>query len=243
MLHDLGVTGAKIDFFDHEHKELIGLYEALLRKAAEHQIMLVFHGANKPSGRARTWPNEMVREAIKGMESSRMADRARHQTILPFTRYLAGGADYTTMVFNQRRGDTTWANQIASLAIFDSPLLTIAANPQTILTNAAVDVIKGIPAVWDETIVLPVSEIGELTAFARRKGDTWFLAVMNGPGNKGVTIPFSFLPAGDYQATIVRDNGTNSASVKVESATLAKGKELNLELNSGGGFVARFSRN
>ena len=147
MLHDLGVTGAKIDFFDHDHKELVDLYEDLLRKAAEHQILLVFHGANKPTGRARTWPNEMVREAVKGMESSRFPERARHQTILPFTRYLADGADYTTMIFNQRRGDTTWANQIASLAIFDSPLLTIAANPRSILTNAAVDVIKSIPAV------------------------------------------------------------------------------------------------
>src|SRR5512140_2722506 len=103
----------------------------------------------------------MVRAAIKGMEASRLPERARHQTILPFTRYLAGGADYTTMVFNQRRGDTSWANQVASLALFDSPLLTTAANPQTIVTNPAVDLIKSVPAVWDETIVLPGSEVGE----------------------------------------------------------------------------------
>ena len=137
MLHELGVTGAKIDFFDHDHKELVDLYEELLRKAAEHQILLVFHGANKPTGRARMWPNEMVREAVKGMESSRFPERASHQTILPFTRYLAGGADYTTMIFNQRRGDTTWANQIASFAIFDSPLLTIAANENDLTMDFA----------------------------------------------------------------------------------------------------------
>jgi alpha-glucosidase len=204
--------------------------------------MLVFHGANKPTGRARTWPNDMVREAVKGMESSRMTNRAGHQATLPFTRYLAGGADYTTMVFNQRRGDTTWANQIASLAIFDSPLLTIAANPQTILTNPAVEIIKSIPATWDETIVLPPSEIGELAAYARRKGDTWFLAVMNGPSEKRIAIPLSFLPAGNFEAAIVRDGG-ESASLKIEKETVTGDKTFSLELNSGGGFVARFSRN
>ncbi|PYT60028.1 MAG: hypothetical protein DMG46_08335 [Acidobacteria bacterium] len=135
MLHDLGVTGAKIDFFDHEAKEVIDLYEALLEKAAEYHILLVFHGANKPTGRQRTWPNELVREAIRGMESSALKERARHETILPFTRLLTGPADYTAMLFNDRRRDTTVAHQIASIAVFAAPLLTIAANPQTILSN------------------------------------------------------------------------------------------------------------
>src|SRR4029450_6359371 len=126
MLHDLGVAGAKIDFFDPEAREIVDLYETLLRKAAEYHVMLVFHGANKPTGRARTWPNEMVREAVRGMESSGMMERARHQTILPFTRLLAGPADYTTMLFTERRRDSTAAHPIASLWVFDSPLLGVA---------------------------------------------------------------------------------------------------------------------
>src|SRR5262249_45832331 len=145
--------------FDHEAKEVIDLYEALLRTAAEHHIMLVFHGANKPTGRARTWPNEMVREAVRGLESSSMTERARHQTILPFTRYLAGPADYTTMIFSERRRDTSIAHQIATMVVFASPLLTIAANPQSMLDSPAVDVIKSVPAVWDDTRVLPGSDI------------------------------------------------------------------------------------
>src|SRR2546429_3432666 len=123
MLHDLGVAGAKIDFFDHEAKELINLYEALLQKAAEYHVLMVFHGANKPTGRERTWPNELVREAIRGMESSALKERARHETILPFTRLLAGPADYTAMLFNERRRDTTVAPQIPSIAGFAAPLL------------------------------------------------------------------------------------------------------------------------
>jgi len=79
-------------------------YEALLQKATEYHILLDFHGANKPTGRLRTWPNELVREAIRGIESSALRERARHETILPFTRYLAGPADYTAMLFNVYNG-------------------------------------------------------------------------------------------------------------------------------------------
>jgi len=243
LLHDLGVTGAKIDFFDHEAKELIDLYEELLRKAAEYQILVVFHGSNKPTGRERTWPNELVRESVRGMEARTFMDRARHQTILPFTRYLAGPADYTTMIFGERRRDSSVAHQIATMVVFASPLLTIAANPQSILASPAVDVIKSIPPVWDETMVFPGSEIGELAAFARRKGNTWFVAVMCGPQPKSVRIPLSFLGAGEYKSTLVWDGPeTDGSTVKLESKTQTKAGSLALDLRAGGGFIARFSK-
>jgi alpha-glucosidase len=82
-LQHLGVVGAKIDFFDHEHKEVIDVYQALLKSAAEHKILVDFHGSNKPTGESRTWPNELTREAIRGMESSKLADRATHDATLP----------------------------------------------------------------------------------------------------------------------------------------------------------------
>jgi alpha-glucosidase len=241
-LHKLGVAGAKIDFFDHEAKEVIDLYEALRKKAAENQMVLDFHGANKPTGRERTWPNELVREAVRGMESSSLHQRARHETILPFTRFLAGPAEYTAMHFGTRRGDTTWAHQIASFAIFDGPLLTMAANPQSVLDNPAVDVIKSIPPVWDETIVLPDSAIGELAIFARRTGQTWFLAVMCGPQGKTIQVPLSFLGEGQYKASLVRDNKQNDAAVVLENRTARRGDTLTIEMNHGGGFIGRFSK-
>jgi alpha-glucosidase len=241
MLNELGVVGAKIDFMDHEHKEVVDLYEALLRKAAEYRVMVNFHGANKPTGRERTLPNDMVREAVRGMESSRLPDRARHQATLPFTRLLAGAADYTTMIFSQRRGDTTWANQIASLAVFNSPLLTIAANPQSILDNPAVDFIKSIPPVWDETIVCAGSEIGDLAAYARRSSDVWFVAAMCGPEPRMLQAPLTFLRDGEYQMASVRD-GESDASVVVERTTKGRGDTLRVDLRAGGGFVARLVR-
>jgi alpha-glucosidase len=241
MLRDLGVVGAKIDFFDHEAKEVIDLYEAMLQSAAEHRILVNFHGANKPTGRDRTWPHELVREGIRGMESSAMMERARHQTIVPFTRFLAGPAEYTTMVFTERRRDSSVAHQIASLAVFSSPLLTIAANPQSMLASPALDVIKSIPAVWDETIVLPGSEIGELAIYARRAGETWFLAVMCGPAPKTVRVPLAFLGDGAYRAALVRDEGDGS-TVTVSAASHRRTDSLALDLRAGGGFVARFTR-
>ena len=240
-LHDLSVAGAKIDFFDHEAKEVIDLYEALLQKAAEYQILVVFHGANKPTGRARTWPNELVREAVRGMESSALKDRAWHETTLPFTRCLAGPADYTAMMFNDRRRNTTVSHQIASIAIFTAPLLTIATNPETILKSPAVDVIKSVPPVWDETIVLPDSEIGELAVYARRKENTWFLAVMNGLQPKTLHVPLSLLGQGEYKAVLVRDNQTDDAAVEMENTTRKRSDSLDISLRAGGGLLARFS--
>ena len=241
MLSDLGVAGAKLDFLDHEAKEVIDLYEALLRKAAEHRILIVFHGSNKPTGRERTWPHELVRESVRGMESSGMLERARHQTILPFTRYLAGPADYTTMLFTERRRDSSVAHQIATLAVFASPLLTIAANPESILASPAVDVIKSVPSTWDETRVLAGSEIGELVLFARRKGDVWFLAVMNGPDARTIAIPLSFLSAGRYQGALVRDDAPDGSTVRVESAVRTQKDTIALELRAGGGVLGRFA--
>jgi len=239
--HELGVTGLKIDFFDHEAKEVIDLYTAILREAAQNHLLLDFHGANKPTGLARTWPNLLTSEAVKGMESSRVTDRATHETTIPFTRFLAGPAEYTVMLFNEHRKNTTCAHQIASAAILSAPLLTYATNPDTILANPAVELIKHIPAVWDETIVLPGSEIGEMAAYARRKGNNWFIAVMNGPAARKISIPLKFLKAGAYAATVVKDNGDNAASLVVEHKSYSEKDTLELDLVSGGGYIAELS--
>lgn len=241
-LDRLGVAGAKIDFFDHETKELIDLYEVLLKNAAQHKLVIDFHGANKPTGRLRTWPNAMIYEAVRGMESRSLQDRARHETILPFARYLAGPTDYTTMIFSDRRGNASQAHQIACLATFQSPMLTIAAHPQSILDNPAVDVIKSIKPVWDETIVLPESRIGELSVFARRSGNMWMLAVMRAGEAKTIQVPLSFLGKGSFKATLVRDNPDDSAAVILEEKTVKKGDVITIDLISGGGFLGRFTK-
>ena len=103
--------------------------------------------------------------------------------------------------------------------------------------------IKSIPPVWDQTVVLPVSEIGELAAFARRSGDTWFLAVLNGPSARTIQVPLSFLGRGEHRAMVIRDHKTDPAAVQIENTTARRSDALAIELSSGGGFIARFTRN
>jgi alpha-glucosidase len=235
-------VGAKIDFFDHEAKEIIDLYQALLRSAAEHKIMVEFHGANKPAGESRTWPNEMTREAIRGLEYRSMNLRSTHNTTLPFTRFLAGHADYTPMHFGERRRETSWAHQIASAIVFTSPLMIYGAHPQHILDNPAAELIKTIPSVWDETIVLPQSEIGELAGFARRRDDTWFIGILNGLTGRTMRVTLQFLGRQNYHATLVRDQMDQPAAVRMENVTLNRGGGLTITMRAGGGFAARLAR-
>jgi alpha-glucosidase len=239
-LRDFGIAGVKIDFFDHEAKEVIDLYQAILRDTAEFHLLVDFHGANKPAGESRTWPNELTREGVYGLEH-RAQTWARHNTTLPFTRYLAGHGDFTPVVFGDRRRETSWPHQIATAAIFTSPLLVYGANPQSLLDNAAVDVIKALPSTWDETIVLPGSEIGELAAFARRKGDEWFVAVLNGPAARTLRIDLKFLGPASYSATLVRDNPDNAAAERIEHATLTRQGSLSVTLRAGGGFIGKLT--
>jgi alpha-glucosidase len=236
-----GAAGVKLDFFDHEAKEVVDLYETLLREAAHRKLVVNFHGANKPTGLTRTWPNELTREAVRGMESSRLRERAVHNTTLPFTRLLAGHADYTPVHFGQRRGDTTVAHQVASAAVLDSSLLTYGAHPQKLLDHPAVEMIKSIPATWDQTIVLPPSEIGEVAVLARRKGEVWFLVALNGPERRKVEVPLAFLRAGEHRAMVVRDHADDAEAVRVENTTARRGESMTIELREGGGFIARLT--
>jgi alpha-glucosidase len=239
MCHDLGVAGAKIDFFDHEAKEMIDLYDAILREAAAQHVLLDFHGANKPTGMDRTWPNELTREGVFGFEHRTMDAWGPHDATLPFTRYLAGPGDFTPVVFGERRKETSWAHQIATAAIFTSPLLVYGGHPRSLLENPAAEMIKSIPSVWDETIVLPPSEIGEVAAFARRHGRDWFVAVVNGSTSRVLKIPATFLRRGRYDVLVVRDDADDAAAVHVESGTLTRDRTITADLRAGGGFIAR----
>jgi alpha-glucosidase len=241
-LHDAGVVGVKVDFLDHEAKEVIDHYQDILRDAAEFQLMVDFHGANKPAGEARTWPNEMTREGIRGLEHRSMEAWATHDTTWPFTRLLAGHADFTPVVFGQRRKETSWAHQVASAVIVTSPLLVYGAHPASILSNPAADVIRSIPSVWDETRVLPASRIGELALFARRSGTTWFVAAMNGPSARTVKVDLAFLGAVPYRAVIVRDEADDPAAVEMETRSVRARDVLELPMRAGGGLVIRLAR-
>jgi alpha-glucosidase len=241
-LQRAGVAGVKVDFLDHEAREVIDLYQAILADAAQYKLLINFHGSNKPAGEARTWPNEMSREGIYGMEHKSIKEWATFNTTFPFVRMLAGHADYTPVVLGERRRETSWAHQIASAAILTSPLLVYGGHPASLLANPAVEIIKSIPSVWDETIVLAPSEIGDLAIFARRSGDRWFVAAMNGSQARAITLDLSFLRAGPYKALIARDRLDDAAAVEVETRVLARDRPLSIDMRAGGGFVLRLDK-
>ena len=236
----VGVAGIKIDFFDSEKQDIIDFYQKALHEAAEYHLMLDFHGANKPTGESRTFPNEMTREAIRGLENQ--PPWAENNTILPFTRFLAGHADFTPVHFGKRIGETSWAHQIASAVVFTSPLLVYGADPNSMLKNPFADMIKSIPTTWDETIVLPQSSIGKLAVFARRKGDSWFIAVINGTSARQIKIKLSFLSNGEYIANIASDKKSEQQTAIPEKLLIKKNGFLTINLNTAGGFVAQLSK-
>jgi alpha-glucosidase len=146
---------------------------------------------------------------------------------------------YTLVVFGERGNETSIAHRIASAAILTSPLLVYSGHPESFLASPAVEMIKSIPSLWDETVVLPPSAIGEIAVFARRSGERWFVAAMNGPRAQGIEVDASFLKR-DATALIVRDDLDDPAALKVETKQVRAGEVLTIPVRAAGGFVIRF---
>lgn len=238
----LGVVGVKIDFEPEANVRWVNWYDETLRDAAARKLMIDFHGANKPIGRERTWPNEMTRESIRGHEYHILRYRRTlppsHDAILPFTRYVIGPGDYTPTVFNPKelRG-YTWSRELAQAIVFTSPFLCYADHPTNYLNNAAMDVMRAIPSVWDETIVLPGSDIGKCAAFARRSGKTWFIGVINGLDVTTLDLPLNFLGRGQYKMIQLGDAPDRDDAWQRDEKSAKRGDFVHLALRRGGGCV------
>ncbi len=203
---DAGVAAVKLDFINSESRESIDFQRAALRLTAERRLMVNFHGIQKPTGEPRTFPNEISREGIRGLELNKIMTEtvipAAHNAALPFTRLAIGHGDYTPLGYS-RPGHTTWAHQLATVVQFTSPMQVIGEHPEMLLhdpaTRPALDVLKAIPSCWDETRVLQPSKIGTLSIIARRAGADWFLSALSGeqPANLEA-LDLSFLGSGSY---------------------------------------------
>ncbi len=242
-----GVSGIKIDFVPKCTREWSNWYEATLRDAAKDKLMIDFHGAVKPTGRERTWPNELTREAIRGHEYHIIRYKRvllpDHDCILPFNRFVQGFGDYTPTVLNPAELlGYTWPREIAQAIVFTSPFLCYADHPDNYLKNPALDIIKAIPSTWDETIVLSDSEIGKCAAFARRSGDTWFIGLLNGSEKKTIDISLSFLTGGKYTLNAYEDDPDRGDAIIKKVSTVSKSDHIKLSIRGAGGFVAKLSK-
>ncbi|RKR14336.1 alpha-glucosidase [Maribacter vaceletii] len=264
----VGAVGVKVDFMNGQSKSLIAFDEALLKNTAKRQLMVNFHGCQQSSGEYRTYPNEVTREGIRGLEVNHMKEGplpASHNAALPFTRYVTGHADYTPIGFTEP-GETTWAHQLGTLVAFYSPFNCIAENTQFLLKNEsvqpAINFIKEVPSVWDETLVLPESKIGELAAIARRDKQDWYVGVLHAREQEKLIIDCSFLEEGDYTATIFTDDigakrinleGLNKEAnlrqwntavpFKKETQVVHKNSKIEITLAPKGGAAIQFKRN
>lgn len=250
-LQKLGVKGIKVDFFDSDKQGVVKRYPEILADAAKYEIMVNFHGATLPRGLERTYPNLMTTEAIKGAEGfgrQESCDRApAHNATIPFTRNVVGSMDYTPVTFSNkiRQGveafnRTSFAHQLALAVVFESGVQCFADKSESnaALPEAPRNFLKHVPTAWDETKLLDGFP-GDFVIMARRKGDTWYIAGINGKNEK---CSFSFsLPfiRGHKTLEIIKDGSerTSFAMDKLES----DGK-IQVDVLPYGGFTATVKR-
>jgi len=237
VYHDWGVKGVKIGFVQVGSHRWTTWLEEVFKKAADNKIMLNVHDDWRPTGEQRTWPNLLTAEGIRGNEE--MPD-ATHNTILPFTRGIAGAADYTFCYYDHRI-KTTHAHQLALPVIIYSPLQTLywydIAGDIVNKRSPELEFWDRLPTSWDETRVL-AAEPGSFVSIARRKGADWFVGVITGDEARKMTVRLDFLPKGKkYRASIYTDDAMQhtDTKVKVERREVDASTVFNLDLQSSGG--------
>lgn len=242
---EAGVKGVKIDFMNSEGNDRLNFYQDCLLKGAKYKIMVNFHGANKPTGEPRTWPNEVTREGIHGLEHNKWSTfTSEHYTTLPFTRLLAGHGDFTPTTFQAKlQKGTTSTLQLASAVVFTSPMLCWADKPDIYLKSSAVEYIKAMPSTWDETRVLKGSTISEVAAFARRSGSEWYVSVMNGTKKaQSYDLDLGFLGEGNYLGSSVADDSSNPMKMIHASGKYSSSSKVAVKMLPSGGYLLRLSK-
>lgn len=237
-----GISGIKFGFVQIGSQEWTTWLHNAVKKCADHHILVDIHDEYRPTGWSRTYPNLMTQEGIGGNEE--MPD-AEHNTILPFTRFLCGPADYTPCYFNGRVKNTK-AHQLAMPVVYYSPITFLYWYdlPNVYKGEKELDFWKYCPTVWDESKALQ-GEIGEYIVQARRSDNDWFVGAMNGLQARDITLNTAdFLQKGKkYRVEICNDNPALNTRTKVSTVvqTIKAGKILKLHLQPSGGAALRFS--
>jgi alpha-glucosidase len=262
MYEKWGIAGLKIDFIDRDDQWAVNWYEDIARTAAENHLLIDFHGAFKPTGLDRTWPNQITREGIQGNEYNKWSTKEspEHKATLPFTRVLAGPADYTPGGFINRqpaqfrnvRVNTqvqgTRASELAMFILIESPF-TVACDSYNNYKDKegkyllGMDFLKGLPTVWDETRGL-AGEVGKYVVEVRRNGKNWYLAAISDRDARELPTPLKFLAKGKWKVTLwedAPDSDQNAEHLVKNGKNVRSSDTLQLKLAPSGGTVAIFS--
>ncbi len=247
-LASLGVKGVKVDFFQSDKQYVINKYLDILKAAARHRILVDFHGATIPRGWARTYPNLMTSEGVRGAEQYWDAGYAERvhtiSTIYAFTRNAIGSMDFTPVVIggapHLQWHRTTNAFELATAVAFESGWQHICASPAALRVQPdyVLDFLTDLPAAWDETRHLAGAP-GDLSVLARRKGATWYISALNGLNEeRTVKVPLQFLGTASHEGLLIGD-GAWQKETKKTVLTVARTDTLTLTLAGRGGAVVR----
>ena len=250
-----GAVGVKVDFMDRADQWMVNFYEKAAKETYKRKLLIDFHGAFKPTGLRRSYPNIVSYEGVGGLEESKWSKQntVEFNLELPFIRMVCGPMDYTPGAmrnfhseefkwnFNRPSSQGTRCHQIALFVVYESGIQMFADSPSNYeREQETTDFLTQIPNTWDETKVLE-AKVGEYLVLARRKGEKWFLAGLTNHESREFDIDLSFLDKAEYKAQIMQD-GINSdkfaEDYKIFNQIVNKEDKLKLRMNKEGGFVA-----
>ncbi|MFD0793807.1 glycoside hydrolase family 97 catalytic domain-containing protein [Mucilaginibacter litoreus] len=246
-LHDWGVKAIKVDFFQSDKQNVMQLYQDILKDAAKEKIMVIFHGSTMPRGWARTYPNLLSMESVRGAENygwspEFAADAAVLNTIYVFTRNVAGSMDYTPVTFSDYQccpHTTTNAHELALSVVFESGMMHFADSDSSYYKQSAEvkQFLSSVPNTWDDVKLLQ-GEPGKEAVLARRKGKDWYIAGINGETvAKNWQVFLSFLDVKKrYKAKLYVD-GKSSREITYKELTAKTGDKVGVNVLPKGGFV------
>lgn len=250
---DWGIHGIMWDFMNRDDQKMVNLYHQVMQTAAKHHLTIIAHGAYKPTGIRRTYPNLLTREGVLNLEYVKWSDRCHpeHNLIVPFTRMLAGPLDYhlggfrnvTREQFKPNFGRPvvmgTRCHNMAMYIVYESPLQKLCDSPEAYQDQAGFEFLKQVPTTWDETRVID-GHPADFITIARRKGEDWYVGSMTDWSARTLLIPLSFLPQGVYQADIWADGpdvSNDPTDILKEQKNVTSEDTITAELVSGGGHI------
>ncbi|CAM4406886.1 alpha-glucosidase [Pedobacter westerhofensis] len=250
-----GIKGVKVDFMARADQYMVNFYKRVAEATARHKLLLDLHGAYKPVGLNRQYPNVVNYEGVKGMEQNKWEASVTpvHNTTLPFTRMVAGPMDFTPgamlnsnkdefhINFHSPMSRGTRAHQAAMYVVYDSPLQMLCDNPSNYRAEPIYTrYISRFPTVWDKTIALE-GKIGEYVVVARKKGKSWYLGGMTDWTARTFQVPLDFLDKGKYKIEILKDGinvDKHAADYRITVSNVNSGEVLSLDMAAGGGYTA-----
>ena len=249
-----GIKGIKMDFMNRDDQEMVDFYYEVARKAAARKMLVDFHGAYKPTGWLRTFPNVLTSEGVAGLENHKWGSfvTPTHNVTLPFTRMVAGPMEYApgAMINFHEKDHKIWFNlpasvgtrchQLGMYVVYESPLQMLADSPSNYYREpVCMEFLSQVPVVWDETRVLKAS-VGEYVVVARRHGDTWYIGGMVGEKGQKFEIDLDFIKGNKtltyWEDGVNVDMNANDFARRVQK--VKQGDKITITMYDGGGYAA-----